>query len=214
MLYRREVKLNEGHVAFESLRFNEENATFKFFFVEITMVSYTTEQHVQMIKLCYQNECSLVKTLRASHPFYGRRDGPSKSTLQRLVAKFDSTGSVNNLPTPVRQRNVRSAKTIAPVRVSVQCTGEPEAVNSSPCTRTRPFAGFNLANFASPLGPAPVQHPTDPGAQGAPQNSIFLQGGPHSPRAQGPVKYKSGVDDDDRVQTITQVGSVANVGIR
>ncbi|KAJ8961115.1 hypothetical protein NQ318_008792 [Aromia moschata] len=39
-----------------------------------------------------------VKTLR---PFYPRCDGPSKSTLQRLVAKFEMTGSVNNLPTPV-----------------------------------------------------------------------------------------------------------------
>ncbi|KAJ8961514.1 hypothetical protein NQ318_014764 [Aromia moschata] len=30
------------------------------------------------------------------------------------------------------------------------------------------------------------------------------KGPPHSLRAQGPVKYKSGADDDDRVQTITQ----------
>ncbi|KAJ8935523.1 hypothetical protein NQ318_005630 [Aromia moschata] len=76
--------------------------------------------HVQMIKLYYQNECSLVKTLRALRPFYGRRDGPSKSTLQRLVAKFKTTGSVNNLQTPLRQRNARSAENIAAVRVSVQ----------------------------------------------------------------------------------------------
>ncbi|EFN85350.1 hypothetical protein EAI_03356, partial [Harpegnathos saltator] len=27
------------------------------------MTSYTIEQHVQMIKLIYQNECSLVHTL-------------------------------------------------------------------------------------------------------------------------------------------------------
>ncbi|KAJ8955990.1 hypothetical protein NQ318_006261 [Aromia moschata] len=44
----------------------------------------------------------------------------SKSTLQRLVAKFETTGSVNNLPTPVRQRNARSAENIAAVRVNVQ----------------------------------------------------------------------------------------------
>ena len=74
------------------------------------MASYTIEQHVQMIKLYYQNECSLVRTLR---PFYGRRGGPSKSTLQRLVAKFETTGSVNNQPTPVRRRNARSAMNIA-----------------------------------------------------------------------------------------------------
>ena len=48
-----------------------------------------------------------------TRPFYGRRGGPSKSTLQRLVAKFETIGSVNNQPTPVRQRNARSAKNIA-----------------------------------------------------------------------------------------------------
>ncbi|KAJ8954942.1 hypothetical protein NQ318_000372 [Aromia moschata] len=78
------------------------------------MASYTIEQRVQMIKLYYQNECSLVKTLR---PFYGRRDDPSNSTLQRLVAKFETIGSVNNLPTPVHQKNARSTDNIAAVRV-------------------------------------------------------------------------------------------------
>ncbi|EFN76687.1 hypothetical protein EAI_04007, partial [Harpegnathos saltator] len=45
------------------------------------MTSYTIEQHVQMIKLYYQNKCSLVqmlRALRALRPFYGRRGGPSK----------------------------------------------------------------------------------------------------------------------------------------
>ena len=63
------------------------------------MASYTIERHVQMIKLYYQNECSIVQTLR---PFYGRRGDLSKSTHQRLVAKFETTGSVNIQPTPVR----------------------------------------------------------------------------------------------------------------
>ncbi|KAJ8938858.1 hypothetical protein NQ318_019919 [Aromia moschata] len=42
--------------------------------------------------------------------------GALLSTLQRLVAKFETTGSVNNLPTPVRQRNARSTENIAAVR--------------------------------------------------------------------------------------------------
>ncbi len=44
---------------------------------QIIMASYTIEQHVQMIKLYYQNECSLTQTLRALRPFFGRRGGPS-----------------------------------------------------------------------------------------------------------------------------------------
>lgn len=84
------------------------------------MASYTVEQHVEIIKLYYQNECSLVRTLRALRPIYGRRGGPSKSTIQRLVAKFEKAGSVNNQPTPARRRNARSAENIAAVRESVQ----------------------------------------------------------------------------------------------
>ncbi|KAJ8963218.1 hypothetical protein NQ318_018684 [Aromia moschata] len=50
-------------------------------------------------------------------------------------------------------------------RCPCKCAGEPDAVNSSPCTRTRPFTGFNLVNFASRLRPTPLQDPSDPGAQ-------------------------------------------------
>ena len=80
------------------------------------MTSYTIEQHVQMIKLYYRYECSLIQTLRALPPFYGRRGHPSQSALQRLVAKFETTDSVSHKPTPLRQRNARSAV----VRESVQ----------------------------------------------------------------------------------------------
>ncbi|CAI6367280.1 unnamed protein product [Macrosiphum euphorbiae] len=73
-----------------------------------------------MIKLFYQNQSSITQTLRSSRPFYGRPSGPSKSTLQRLVAKFETTGSVNDQITPVRQRTSRSADNIAAVRESVQ----------------------------------------------------------------------------------------------
>ena len=84
------------------------------------MTSYTIEQHVQMIKLYYQYECSLARTLRALRPFYDKRGCPSQSTLQRLVVKFEMIDSVSNKPTPVRQRNARSAENIAAVRESVQ----------------------------------------------------------------------------------------------
>jgi len=35
------------------------------------------------------------------------------------VAKFESTGSINNQPTPVRRRNAKSVENIAAVRESV-----------------------------------------------------------------------------------------------
>ncbi|KAJ8952520.1 hypothetical protein NQ318_003316 [Aromia moschata] len=70
-----------------------------------------------------------------SFELLSRRDDLSKSTLQRLVAKFETTGSVNYLPTPVRQRNARSADNIAAVGVSVQ-------------ENPRENPDFNLTNFA------------------------------------------------------------------
>ncbi|CAG9793044.1 unnamed protein product [Diatraea saccharalis] len=83
------------------------------------MASYTIEQHVQMIKLYYQNECSLKQTLPTLRAFYGRRGGPSRSTFQRLVGKLKTTGSGFNQLTPVRSRNTRSVDNIAAVRESV-----------------------------------------------------------------------------------------------
>ncbi|KAJ8934256.1 hypothetical protein NQ318_013378 [Aromia moschata] len=47
-------------------------------------------------------------------------DAMSKSTLQHLVAKFETSGAVNNRPIQVRQMNTRSVENIAAVRVSVQ----------------------------------------------------------------------------------------------
>ena len=89
----------------------------RLFIIQLLMPNYHGKLHVQMIKLYYENGCSLVQTLR---PFYGRKDGLSKSTLIRLVAKFGTTSSVNNQPTPVCQRNARSAENIAAFRESVQ----------------------------------------------------------------------------------------------
>jgi len=40
--------------------------------------------------------------------------------IRHLVAKFESTDSINNQPTSVRRRNARSAENIAAVRESVR----------------------------------------------------------------------------------------------
>ena len=111
------------------------------------------EQRVQIIKFYYQNQCSVREMFCALRDFYPRHNRPAESTIRRLVTKFESTGSINNQPTSVRRRNARSAENIAAVR---ECTGKPEAVNFLSFTRTWPFCDFNLANFASGLGSAPL----------------------------------------------------------
>jgi len=63
--------------------------------------------------------CSVRETFRALRDFNPRHNRPAESTIRRLVAKLESTGSINNQPIPVRRRNARSAENIAAVRESV-----------------------------------------------------------------------------------------------
>jgi len=81
---------------------------------------HSIEQRMQIIKFYYQNQCSVRETFRALRDFYPRHNRPAESTIQRLVAKFESTGSINNQLTPVRPRNAKSAENIAAVRESVR----------------------------------------------------------------------------------------------
>lgn len=83
-----------------------------------------------MIKIYYENECLLVKTLCVLRPIYGRRDGPSKSTSNiNLVAKIEASDSVNNKLTPEHWRNSRSVQYIA-----VVCSVQEDKRQSNPWT--------------------------------------------------------------------------------
>ena len=84
------------------------------------MDGYSIQQYVRIIKLFYQNGCSVLATYRELRPFYGRHNRPTDRTIRNVVDKFESTGSVNDRPTPVRRRNARSAENIATIRESVQ----------------------------------------------------------------------------------------------
>ena len=112
-------------------------------------VTHSVEQRVQIIKFYYQNQCSVQETFRVLRNFYLRHNRLAESTIRRLMAKFESTDSINNQSTSVR-RNARSVENIAAVRESVR----ENPVNFSSFTRTWPFCDFNLANFASGLGSA------------------------------------------------------------
>ena len=68
----------------------------------------------------YRNSDSVASTLRALRPIYGCNNHPSRSTLERLVAKFETTGTVQNVAVPVRQRSVRSVENIAATEVWIE----------------------------------------------------------------------------------------------
>lgn len=56
----------------------------------------------------------------ALHDFYSRHNCPAESTSLRLVAKFKSTGLINNQPTSMCHQNTRSVYNIAAVREKLQ----------------------------------------------------------------------------------------------
>ena len=62
----------------------------------------------------------MASTLRTLRPIYGRNNRPSRSTIERLVEKFESTGTLQNIPVPVRQRSSRSVENIAAAEASVE----------------------------------------------------------------------------------------------
>ena len=82
------------------------------------MERYTVQQRVNIVKIYYQNECSVRLTFRALRSIYGLR--PAESTTRRLIRKFETTGSVADEAVPVRQRNARSFENIVAVRNSVR----------------------------------------------------------------------------------------------
>jgi len=73
---------------------------------------------VQIIKFYYQNQCSFEK--RSVHYVIFILATTVLPTIRCLVAKFESTSSINNQPTPVRCRNARSAENIAAVRENIR----------------------------------------------------------------------------------------------
>ena len=92
---------------------------------------YTSQQRVEIIKIYYRNSESVTSTLRALHPIYGRNNRASRSTIERLVEKFEPTGTVQNVAVPVGQRGARSTENIAPAEASVA-----ESPNVSPTRRS------------------------------------------------------------------------------
>ena len=81
--------------------------------------SCRSQQRVEIIKIYYRNLELVASTLRALRPIYGRYNRSNRSTIERLVEKFDSTGTVQNVPVSVRQRSARSVENIAAAEASV-----------------------------------------------------------------------------------------------
>ena len=60
------------------------------------MMQRYTSQPVEIIKIYYRISELVASTLRALRPIYGRNNRPSRSIIERLVAEFEFTATVQN----------------------------------------------------------------------------------------------------------------------
>ena len=58
--------------------------------------------------------------VRALRSIYGRNNRASRSIIERLLETFESTGTVQKVTVPVRQRSARSVENIAGAEASVE----------------------------------------------------------------------------------------------
>ena len=84
------------------------------------MEQLTTQQRAKIVELYFKNEDSPVLARRAYCRHFDVKNGPSESTILRLVKKFRDTGSVHDRSRSGRPQNVRSDEKIERVRASVQ----------------------------------------------------------------------------------------------
>jgi len=60
---------------------------------------YTKEQRVIVVKTHYNYGESYAETVRKIRGIFGRRNAPNQSTVQRIIKKFEETGSIMNSKT-------------------------------------------------------------------------------------------------------------------
>ena len=82
----------------------------------------------------------MASTLRTLRLICGRNNRPSRSTIEYLVATFESTGAVQNVSVSGRQKSARSVEKIAAAEVSVE-----------------DVCDVVMANFANDLGLHPYK---------------------------------------------------------
>ncbi|XP_053949535.1 uncharacterized protein LOC128857797 [Anastrepha ludens] len=83
------------------------------------MERYPIAQRVKVIQAYYENGCSNQNAYRALRDFFGQFNRPNVRTIGKMMQKFEQTGSVGDVKTPVHARTARTAENIAGVRDSV-----------------------------------------------------------------------------------------------
>ncbi|CAB3225785.1 unnamed protein product [Arctia plantaginis] len=78
------------------------------------MERYTLQQRIEIIKIHYKNGENKTKA------FFGRREAPCRTAIQKLVEKFELLGQVSDVKNKTRARRSRTTENIAAVAQSVE----------------------------------------------------------------------------------------------
>ena len=84
------------------------------------MVKFTNQQRLEIIKNYYRNSKSVVATLRALTPIFGRNNRPTRQAVRAIVDKLETKFTLLDVPVPKRRRIARSEEIIAAVSASIQ----------------------------------------------------------------------------------------------
>ena len=84
------------------------------------MERYTLQQRIEIIKIHYKNGENLAVTVRKTKAFLGRREAPCRTTIHKLMEKFELLGQVSDVKNKTRARRSRTTENIAAVAQSVE----------------------------------------------------------------------------------------------
>ena len=84
------------------------------------MVKFTNQQRLEIIKNYFRNSESVVATLRALTPIFGRNNRPTRQAVHAIVDKFETKFTRFDDPVPKRRRIAWSEEIIAAVSASIQ----------------------------------------------------------------------------------------------
>ena len=95
------------------------------------MVKFTNQQRLEFIKNYYRNCESVVATLRALTPIFGRNNRPTRQAMRAMVDKFETKFTLLDAPVPKRRRIARSEEIIAAVTLAFANRQDRQRINRS-----------------------------------------------------------------------------------
>jgi len=72
------------------------------------MEQYTIQQRIYIVQTYYENGRTLKDTFRKIRDYFGVSNRPHENIIHNLIQKFESSGSVDNVKLPRREKTVEN----------------------------------------------------------------------------------------------------------